>query len=76
MIGINNETLDNYKKKLALKAMHYRYLSSSFTEFEELAKKYNAILRMNIYRPTEGIDEKSKEFAAKGGEFYVPIHNA
>ena len=41
MIGINNETLDNYKKKLALKAMHYRYLSSSFTEFEELAKKYN-----------------------------------
>ena len=41
MIGINNETLDNYKKKLALKAMHYRYLSSSFTEFEELAKKYS-----------------------------------
>ena len=23
-----------------------------------------------------GMDEKSKEFAAKGGEFYVPIHNA
>ncbi|TCT16008.1 radical SAM protein with 4Fe4S-binding SPASM domain [Natranaerovirga pectinivora] len=28
----------------------------------EIAKKYHAILRMNIFRPTEGIDEKSKEY--------------
>lgn len=27
-----------------------------------IAKRYNAILRMNMYRPTEGIDEKSKQF--------------
>ena len=27
-----------------------------------IAKHYNAILRMNMYRPTEGIDDKSKEF--------------
>lgn len=41
MIGINNETLVNYKKKLALKAKHYRYLSSSLKEFEELAEQYS-----------------------------------
>lgn len=28
----------------------------------EIAKKYGAILRMNMYRPTEGIDEFSKQF--------------
>lgn len=27
-----------------------------------IAKEYNAILRMNMYRPTEGINEFSKEF--------------
>ena len=26
-----------------------------------IAKDYNAILRMNMYRPTEGIDDISKE---------------
>ena len=29
-----------------------------------IAKQYNAILRMNIYRPTEGINERSKQFIA------------
>ncbi|MCM1154963.1 MAG: radical SAM protein [Roseburia sp.] len=29
-----------------------------------IAKKYNAILRMNMYRPTEGIDEISERFIA------------
>lgn len=27
-----------------------------------IAKRYNAILRMNMYRPTEGIDDKSRQF--------------
>ncbi len=27
-----------------------------------IAKKYGAILRMNMYRPTEGVDDFSKEF--------------
>lgn len=29
-----------------------------------IAKKYNAILRMNLYRPTEGINEFSEQFIA------------
>ena len=28
----------------------------------EIAKKYNAILRMNLYRPTEGVNEFTKKF--------------
>lgn len=28
----------------------------------EIAKKYSAILRMNMYRPTEGVNDRSKQF--------------
>lgn len=43
MLGINNETSENYEKKLALKAKHYKYLSSSIPEFEPLARKYSEV---------------------------------
>lgn len=33
-----------------------------------IAKQYNAILRMNLYRPTEGIDDKSKTFIMEYNE--------
>lgn len=34
----------------------------------EIAKKYDAILRMNMYRPTEGINANSARFIIKGDE--------
>lgn len=43
MIGINNDTPENYKKKLTLKAKHYKYLSCSISEFETLAKQYSEV---------------------------------
>ena len=36
----------------------------NLTGLFSIAKKYSAKLRMNIFRPTRGIDDKSKEFIA------------
>lgn len=43
MIGINNETVDNYKNKLILKSRHYKYLSTSIPELESFALIYNNV---------------------------------
>ncbi len=40
MIGINNETTENYRKKLLLKSKHYQYLSKLIPDFKSLSEKY------------------------------------
>ena len=39
----------------------------------EIAKKYSAILRMNMYRPTEGLNDKSREFIIENDVFVNAI---
>lgn len=41
----------------------------------KIAKDYNAIVRMNLYRPSEGINEKSKKFILEPNEFIELIYN-
>lgn len=49
-------------------------VTSNFEGIFEIANKYDALVRMNLYRPTEGVDEKAKEFILNPKELYELLY--